>query len=100
MDDAFIKAMLKEQDKGNRGGGTFSPQAYKNMVFELNENLKLNLTKNHLKNRLSTIKKTFSSCYDVFREKSLSGFSWNPVSELIEAEEEVWKDLIAVIFVD
>ncbi|GJS55161.1 retrotransposon protein, putative, ty1-copia subclass [Tanacetum coccineum] len=69
MDDAYIKAMLKEQDK-----------------VEFNQKQFIESYKNH--------KKKFSSCYDVFRGKSLSGFSWNPVSELIEAEDEVWKDLI------
>ncbi|KAI3702414.1 hypothetical protein L6452_28152 [Arctium lappa] len=35
MDVAFIQAMLKEQDKGNRVDGTFTSQAYADMVDEL-----------------------------------------------------------------
>ncbi|GJW85364.1 Myb/SANT-like domain-containing protein [Tanacetum coccineum] len=96
MDDTYINAMLKEKYKGNRTGGTFTSQAYANMVEELNKTLKLNIGQKHLKNRIRTIKEHFAECYDVFRGTTLSGFAWNPVSELIEAEEEVWKDLIEV----
>ncbi|KAI3733809.1 hypothetical protein L6452_13265 [Arctium lappa] len=37
MDDAFIQVMLKEQDKGNRVDGTFTSQAYANMVLVTDE---------------------------------------------------------------
>ncbi|PWA62895.1 myb/SANT-like domain-containing protein [Artemisia annua] len=94
MDDEFIRVMLLEKEKGNRIGGTFTSQAYANMVEELNRTLKLNLSRKNLQNRLRTIKEHFALCYDVFRGTTLSGFSWNPVSELIEAEGEVWKALI------
>ncbi|KAK1427003.1 hypothetical protein QVD17_15685 [Tagetes erecta] len=94
MDNAFIQSMLTQQDNGYRINGTFTPQAYKNMVEELSTKLQMNLTKNHLKNRLKTLKCHFSSWYDMFRGTSLSGFSWNPETQLIEAEDEVWEKLI------
>ena len=65
MDDAFIRAMVVEKEKGNRIGGTFTSQAYANMVEELNRTLKLNLSRKHLQNRLRTIKEHFALCYDV-----------------------------------
>ncbi|PWA86429.1 myb/SANT-like domain-containing protein [Artemisia annua] len=37
MDAAFIEAMLKEQNAGNRPNGTFSPHAYNNMVKALSD---------------------------------------------------------------
>ncbi|KAJ9552825.1 hypothetical protein OSB04_016870 [Centaurea solstitialis] len=95
MDDAFIQAMLKEQDKGNRVDGTFTSQAYANMVDGLSKTLNKDFNKKHLKNRLKTLKDHFSQCYDVFRGVSLSGFAWNPETKLFEAEEEVWEALIA-----
>ncbi|GKA18917.1 hypothetical protein Tco_0698832 [Tanacetum coccineum] len=52
MDDAFIQAMLTQQEKGNRPKGTFSSTTYASM---------------------------------------LSGFSWNFMTQLTEAEEEVWE---------
>ena len=48
MDDAFIQAMLKEQDKGNRVDGTFTSQAYTNMVDELSKTLNKDFNKNYL----------------------------------------------------
>ena len=44
MDDAFLRAMVVEKEKGSRIGGTFTSQAYANMVEELNKNPKMNLS--------------------------------------------------------
>ena len=96
MDDAFIQAMLTQQDKGNRPNGTFTSRAYTNMVNELRKNLNLPFTKSRLKNRLRTIKEHFAQCYDVIHGSKLSGFSWNASTQFIEAEEEIWEQLIEV----
>ncbi|PWA70371.1 myb/SANT-like domain-containing protein [Artemisia annua] len=93
LDEAFIQAMLKEQDNGNRVDGTFTSQAYTNMVEELSK-IKKDITKKHLKNRLKTLKEHFSQYYDIFRGAALSGFSWNPITRLLEAEDDVWEKLI------
>ncbi|KAK1421486.1 hypothetical protein QVD17_23845 [Tagetes erecta] len=95
MDNAFIQSMITQQDNGNRINGTFTSLAYKNMVQELSTKLQMDFTKNHLKNRLKTLKERFSQWYDLFRETSLSGFSWNSTTQLIEADDEVWDALIA-----
>ncbi|GJW65557.1 reverse transcriptase domain-containing protein [Tanacetum coccineum] len=60
LDEAFIQAMRKEQDNGNRFDGTFTSQAYTNMVEEL--------------------------------IAALSGFSWNPITKLLEAEDDAKLD--------
>lgn len=99
MDYAFIQAMLKEQDKGNIIDGAFTSHAYTNMVNDLSRNLNIDFNQNQLKNRLKTIKQHFAQYYDVFRGASLSGFSWNPETKLLEAEDEVWADLRAVCVV-
>ncbi|GKB71337.1 Myb/SANT-like domain-containing protein [Tanacetum coccineum] len=41
MDTAFIEAMLKEQEKGNRPNGTFTSEAYTTMAEELSKITKL-----------------------------------------------------------
>ncbi|KAI7736675.1 hypothetical protein M8C21_005888, partial [Ambrosia artemisiifolia] len=64
------------------------------MVEELSTKLGMDFTKNHLKNRLKTLKSSFSQWYDMFRGTSLSGFSWNSNTQLIEAEDDVWDKLI------
>ncbi|CAI9295162.1 unnamed protein product [Lactuca saligna] len=94
MDAAFVDAMVQQQKKGNRPYGNFTSQAYVNMVEELNKKLTMNLTKSHLKNRLKTLKSTFSQWYAMFNEIFLSGFGWNADTQLIEAYEEVWDNLI------
>ncbi|XP_023749876.1 uncharacterized protein LOC111898184 [Lactuca sativa] len=64
------------------------------MVEELNKKLNMNLTKSHLKNHLKTLKSGFSQWYDMFNEISLSEFGWNVDTQLIEAYEQVWDNLI------
>ncbi|KAJ0520768.1 putative Myb/SANT-like domain-containing protein [Helianthus annuus] len=94
MDNIFIQSMIAQQDRGNRINGSFTSQAYNNMIEELNTKLQIELTKKHMKNRLKTLKEHFSQWYDMFRGTSLSGFSWNSETQLIEAEDEVWDKLI------
>ncbi|XP_076933582.1 uncharacterized protein LOC143599540 [Bidens hawaiensis] len=94
MDDAFVQAMITQKDKGNRINGTFTPQAYTSMIEELTTKLQIQFTKSHLMNRLKTLKGHFSQWYDMFQGTSLSGFSWNYETRLIEAEDEVWAKLI------
>ncbi|RYR13367.1 hypothetical protein Ahy_B04g070402 isoform C [Arachis hypogaea] len=52
--------------------------------------------KNHIKNRMKTLKHHFTEAYDLFHH--LSGFAWNPVSRKFEAKEEVWQDFIKVSY--
>ncbi|GJV22053.1 Myb/SANT-like domain-containing protein [Tanacetum coccineum] len=67
-----------------------------NMVEELSKSLKLEIKKVHLKNRLKTLKAHFSQYNDIFRGVSLSGFSWDPTTKLMNAEDEVWEALIKI----
>nr|KAJ0223560.1 hypothetical protein LSAT_V11C200090390 [Lactuca sativa] len=59
MDYAYIKAMIKQQEIGNKVNGSFTPTAYAQMVEELNTEHQMDITKSHLKNRYKTFKKTF-----------------------------------------
>ena len=93
MDVAFIEAMLKEQNAGNRPNGNFSPHAYSNMVKALSEKFNVTFEKEKLKNRIKTLKKYFNQFHDVFKGVALSGYAWNPSTKLIEAEDEVWEAL-------
>ena len=65
MDYAFLQAMIKEQNDGNRIDGTFTPQAYTNMVEELSKVFEMDITKDHLKNRLKTVKEHFAKWHNV-----------------------------------
>ncbi|XP_042449174.1 L10-interacting MYB domain-containing protein-like [Zingiber officinale] len=92
MDKIFIDVMLDQQVNGNRVGSTFTSTAYKEMVVICREKTKIPLTKDHLKNRMKTLKTNFNSCYDLF--KNAIGVQWHAESKRFEAEEEVWKQLI------
>ncbi|XP_076893125.1 uncharacterized protein LOC143545061 [Bidens hawaiensis] len=95
MDEAFIQAMITQKDKGYKINGSFTSKAYTNMIEELTTKLQMVITKNHLKHRLKTLKERFSQWYNMFQGTSLSGFSWNYETQLIEAEDEVWDKVIA-----
>lgn len=95
MDALLIEAMLYEENQGNRRDGTFTSASYMNMVEFLNGKLEIpNLKKEHLKNRLRTLKENFRECYDLFHNKSSLGFTWNPTTKLWTAEVEVWKTFL------
>ncbi|XP_023768934.1 uncharacterized protein LOC111917484 [Lactuca sativa] len=94
MDNALVEALVKEDDIGNRVNGTFTSQAYANMIAGLSKEFNKSITKDQLKNRMKTLKGNFSKWYDMYRGTSLSGFSWNSQTKHIEAEDEVWEQLI------
>ncbi|KAK3189643.1 hypothetical protein Dsin_029204 [Dipteronia sinensis] len=94
MDVVLLDALLEQQANGNRIDGTFTTSAYNNVLKICREELKYPFDKDHLKNRIKTLKINFNACYDLF--KGLSGFSWSPVTRMFEAELEVWNTLIKV----
>ncbi|QHO13628.1 uncharacterized protein DS421_15g517110 [Arachis hypogaea] len=92
MDTTFIDALIEECRKGNRVNGTFTTMAYDNILSLLRSIYGNHLRKENLKNRLKTLKDHFGVCYDHFH--GLSGFSWNSITKIFEAEVEVWEELI------
>ena len=53
--------------------------------------------KSNIKNRIKTLKGTFNSYHDLF--KNMSRYAWNPITRLFEAEDEVWEPLIEVSYI-
>ncbi|KAL7609305.1 uncharacterized protein At2g29880 [Lactuca sativa] len=94
MDNALVEALVKEDDIGNRVNGTFTSQAYANMIAGLSKEFNKSITKDQLKNIMKTLKGNFSKWFDMYRGTSLNGFSWNSQTKHIEAEDEVWEQLI------
>ncbi|XP_062085603.1 uncharacterized protein At2g29880-like [Humulus lupulus] len=91
MDVVLLDALLEQQANGNRIDGTFTTTTYNIVLKICQEELKYPFDKDHLKNRIKTLKINFNACYDLF--KSLSGFSWSPITKMFEADE-VWNALI------
>ncbi|XP_039141198.1 uncharacterized protein LOC120278473 [Dioscorea cayenensis subsp. rotundata] len=97
MDDALIDAYLHQQTMGNRVGGTFTTHALENIVNEVRSKfLDKPIDKERAQNRMKNIKRAFIRCYDIFKNgmNGMSGFAWNPTSEMWHAESEVWQHLI------
>ncbi|RYQ88884.1 hypothetical protein Ahy_B09g095814 isoform B [Arachis hypogaea] len=92
MDEVLLNALAEEASKGNRHDGSWTTKAYANVVKTLSIAIGPHITKNHIKNRMKTLKDHFAEAYDLFHH--LSGFAWNPVTRKFEAEEEVWQDFI------
>ncbi|XP_058746582.1 uncharacterized protein At2g29880-like [Vicia villosa] len=92
MDQILLNALMEEANKGNRHDGAWTTEAYSNVVDALRSLVAPTMTKQHIKNRMKTLKDHFAESYDLFG--SLSGFAWNPISRRFEAEDEVWQDLI------
>ena len=73
MDMVLLNALLEKQANGNGIDGTLTISAYNNVLKICREKLKYPFDKDHLKNRIKTLKINFNACYDLF--KGLSGFS-------------------------
>ncbi|CAI9277057.1 unnamed protein product [Lactuca saligna] len=89
MDNILVEALVKEDQLGNRVHGTFTLQAYGNMIAGMTKEFNRPITKDQIKNRMKTLKGNFSKWYDMYQGTSLIGFSWNSHTKYIEAEEEV-----------
>jgi len=95
MDNRLLNAMLDEARLGNRVDGSWTTQAYNNMLSNLHEAGFVNLNKNNVKNRQKVLKEKSREVHDLFC--SLSGFAWNNISKVFEAEDEVWAELLQVM---
>ncbi|QHN91774.1 uncharacterized protein LOC110264863 isoform X2 [Arachis ipaensis] len=92
MDEVLLNALAEEALKGNRHDGSWTTEAYAKAVKTLSIAIGPNITKNHIKNRMKTLKDHFVQAYDLFHH--LSGFARNLVTRKFEAEEEVLQDFI------
>ncbi|XP_028768048.1 uncharacterized protein At2g29880-like [Neltuma alba] len=73
MDDYLVDAFMEQYNCGNKVNGTFTTTAYENIVKEMSALLNVELDKEKIKN---------------------SGFAWNSSTQLWEAEDQVWDQLI------
>jgi len=99
MDDALVDAFMHEFEKGNKVNGTFTTTAYDNITAEICALFGNKIDKLKIKNRWKTLKKNFTEYYDIFKG-GMSGFSWNQITQLWDAEPEVWDALIEASFIN
>ncbi|XP_028803943.1 uncharacterized protein LOC114759016 [Neltuma alba] len=91
MDNCLTKILAEQVRKGNKVDNVLKPVAFAASVKELNEKLHLDLTKDHVKNRLKTWRKQFGILKKLLAHR---GFEWDNAQKMVIAENSVWNDYI------
>lgn len=94
MDSCLTKILAEQVKKGNKVDNILKPAAFAAALKELNENFHLDLTKDHIKNRLKTWRKQFGILKELLAHK---GFQWDEAQKMVIADNSVWNDYIRVI---
>ncbi|XP_057955678.1 uncharacterized protein LOC131149329 [Malania oleifera] len=91
MDNCLSKILIERARKGNKLDNTLKPAAFTAALAALNEKFGLDLTKEHIKNRLKTWKKQFRILKELLAQK---GFEWDEVHKMVVADDSVWSAYI------
>ncbi|XP_077212718.1 histidine--tRNA ligase, cytoplasmic-like isoform X2 [Tasmannia lanceolata] len=86
MDKILIKSLLHQISEGNKIPNGFKDVAYNATAHEVNQHFGLHLTKDHIKNRVKTLKASYKSLNNLLGE---SGFGWDSVTKSISVSKEV-----------
>ncbi|XP_030959168.1 uncharacterized protein LOC115981123 [Quercus lobata] len=89
MDRCLTEILVEEVKKGNKIDSTLKPAAYRAALTALNENFGLDLTKEHIRNRLKTWRKQFGILKELLAHK---GFKWDETRKMVIADNSVWND--------
>ncbi|KAF7815604.1 L10-interacting MYB domain-containing protein-like isoform X4 [Senna tora] len=91
MDNCLTKILAEQVKKGNKVDNILKPVAFAAALKELNEKFSLDLTKDHIKNRLKTWRKQFGILKELLAHK---GFEWDEAQKMVIADNSVWIDYI------
>lgn len=94
MDEHHLEVLKQQKAKGLKEDKNFSPEPYQNAINALNQAFNITLTKAHIVNCLNTLKEQMGLTLALLQRKS--SYTWNDMTKTIEAENEVWDDLIKV----
>ncbi|KAK7839635.1 hypothetical protein CFP56_017787 [Quercus suber] len=89
MDRCLTEILVEEVKKGNKidsSHSTLKPAAYRAALTALNENFVLDLTKEHIRNRLKTWRKQFGILRELLAHK---GFKWDETRKMVIADNSV-----------
>ncbi|XP_077229800.1 uncharacterized protein LOC143862629 [Tasmannia lanceolata] len=92
MDRHLIVAIQHQIAEGQKAPNGFKDAAYSGAAQELTTVLKKQTTKDHVKNRLKTMKTNYRFLNTIV---NLSGFGWDPQLKKISVEEQVKNDYLA-----
>ncbi|KAM7513857.1 hypothetical protein LguiA_003440 [Lonicera macranthoides] len=93
MDRWLSKILVKHVRKGYKSDNIIKPAAYAAAVAELNGRFELDLTKDHIKNRLKTWKKQYVALKEILAQ---NGFKWSEAQKMVVATDVAWNDYIKV----
>ncbi|MBA0594441.1 hypothetical protein Gorai_011346 [Gossypium raimondii] len=89
MDCCLAKLLAEQIRKGNKTDNGLNPVAYMGALAVINKKFGLDLTKEHLMNRLKTWEKQFGILKELLAQ---SGFKWDEKQRMVVADACVWKD--------
>ncbi|XP_042484102.1 L10-interacting MYB domain-containing protein-like isoform X1 [Macadamia integrifolia] len=90
MDRCLTEILVNQVNKGNKKE-KFLNKAYLAAVKVINERFSLNLSKDHVRNRLKTWKKQYGMLKELL---SLSGFQWDDERKMVVAHDYIWNEYL------
>lgn len=93
MDEFFMELMLKQQERGNKLGNTFTRQAWTDMLALFNAKFGSGYNKRVLRHRYRKLCKYYSDLMALTNQK---GFCWDENREMVVADDDVWEAYIKV----
>ncbi|GLU18932.1 hypothetical protein SLE2022_352080 [Rubroshorea leprosula] len=93
MDDCLTKVLVEQVKLGNKSklGNKLKPRVLVAAVSALNERFQLDLTRDHIKNRLKTWKKQYAILKELLEH---SNFKWDETEKMVKATDSAWKQYI------
>ncbi|KAF8395743.1 hypothetical protein HHK36_019694 [Tetracentron sinense] len=91
MDSCLTKILVEQVKQGNKIDNKLKPAAYMAAVTALNERFRIDMTKDHVRNRLKTWKKQYGFLKELLAQ---SGFKWDETRKMIVANDSLWNDYI------
>ncbi|XP_077219642.1 uncharacterized protein LOC143853796 [Tasmannia lanceolata] len=93
MDKVLVDILLVQITEGYKISNGFKDPASVAAATAMNAFFNLQLNKEHIKNRIKTMKETYKSvCIILCR----SGFGWDDDTKMVTCEKEVYDDYVAV----
>lgn len=93
QDYTLIQLMVEQCKEGGGIKGGFTREGWNLLTKEMKTRHGAFFSKDKLKNKFKTLKKTYG---DLKVMLDLSGFGWDDTRKMVTAEQEVWKEYVAV----
>ncbi|OMP05550.1 hypothetical protein COLO4_08774 [Corchorus olitorius] len=97
MDMALISSFYSSLDEGLKGKNDWKPQAYEAAKEHINTTLKLNLTKENVRNRYKTMKKHYGYVNEI--QTVESGLLWDNEKKMVLVTSDtlhIWENYLKV----